>query len=57
MKILVWEKDGLYNLAINNEQIISKEKQLSLIVQKIEQYLKMRYLKEEPVGFIKGLFK
>jgi len=53
MKIDVKQKGSIYILDINGE-IILKDKKLSVVVNKIEDYLKMRFLKEKPKkGFSK----
>ncbi len=57
MKIEVRQlKDGRFYLEINDERILVHEK-LSTIVLKIEQYLKIRFLPEQQVGGLKGMFK
>lgn len=51
MKIEVKQERGIYFLFIEGEKVL-KDKKLSSIVNKIEQYLKLRFLKEEPKGGI-----
>ncbi len=46
MKFEVKQDRGLFILLIDGEKILEDQK-LSMIVNKIESYLKMRYLKEE----------
>lgn len=52
---------GLYTLKIGDEEIMKDVKQLSSVVAKIEQYLKMRFLEETPEHpvkkALKGLFE
>lgn len=56
MKIEVNQrKDKKFELKIGDEEILVHEK-LSAVVNKIEQYLKMRFLPEEQKGGVIGLF-
>lgn len=47
-------ENGLFNLDIDGERIIENSLQLSPIVSKIEQYLKLRFLAEVEQGGISG---
>lgn len=47
-------KDGSYTLHINQE-LIMQHRQLSTVMAKIEQYLKMRFLEEKDGGMLGNL--
>ena len=57
MKFNIEKKEHIFYLSIDGEEILSDHR-LGIIMNKIEAYLKMRYLKEEePKGFLSKLMK
>lgn len=57
MKFEVTNKNNVYQLIIDGEQIYSNEKELSEIISKIIAYLKLRFTKSEKPNKLMEIFK
>jgi len=55
MKIDIDKKNNLYKLMINGDIILDNEVSLGICVDKIEQFLKMYFLKEKKEGVLNKL--